>query len=150
MKATASRSSVPASASMPFCAFGGSGVLPTGANPNDFYRAIAVVIVRSPTPATGVAVRAVDVQVDAGTQATLERIESVERLDPKAAVTPPGVWASRGAPFDGALAAGDTILRIEAWLTTRPSTPSTLHVELAGSGLTVSAACALVMEWPTG
>jgi len=134
-----------------FCAFGGQGVMPVDASPDDYVRVLAFVVVRAPAAATGVSVSAVDVTGDGGLEASLRKVESVERLASDAKLTAPDVWRSRGAPFDGTLAPGETKLRVEAWITKRPrSRPAELRVGVAGPTLRANATCALAIEWPTG
>ena len=153
--ASSSSSSSPAAAalelSIAFCAYGGAGVLSSDASPNDFYRAIAWVVIRSPAEVQGASLRTLEILGDAGVEATMKRIESVERLDATAPLTPPGVWQARGKPFDGTLAAGETRLRIEVWITRPPrSHPSTLRIEVGSERSRATSTCNLGIEWPTG
>lgn len=139
------------SLAIPFCAFGGNGVVPADASPDDFYRVLAWAVVGANTDVSGLEVRALEISGDGGVEATMKRIESVERLDPKASLETPAVWQSRGKPFDGKLAPGETRLRIEAWITKRPrSRPAILRLALGAGAAQASATCKLEIEWPTG
>jgi hypothetical protein len=139
------------SASIPFCAYGGLGVLPAGVDGADYYRVIAYVVMKSSAAVRNVTLRALDVAGDAGVEASMAKLENLERLPPSAPLSPPDVWQSRGGAFDGTLAPGETRLRIEAWITRPPrSHPSTLRVELASEHVASAVAtCRLAIEWPT-
>lgn len=153
LPAAAAQRAAPASptAAIAFCAYGGTGVLPSNVDPDTMYRVLAWLSVRAAEPTSGVTLRAVEVTGEAGVEATLRRVEGIERLDPAAPLEKPGAWQSRGAPFDGALAPGGTKLRVEAWLTHRPkSRPATLRLALGNDAVSVTASCPLIDEWPTG
>jgi hypothetical protein len=139
------------SASIPFCAYGGLGVMPAGVDGANYYRVIAYAVVKSPGAAKDVTLRALEIDGDAGVEATMTKLQGVERLPPTASLSPPGVWQSRGGAFDGTLAPGETRIRIEAWITRPPrSHPSTLRVELGSArDAPAVATCRLAIEWPT-
>lgn len=134
-----------------FCAFGGVGVIPSNVDPGSMYRVLAWLSVRSSVAMSGVGLRAVEITGEAGVEATLRRVEGIVRLGPEASLSGPAVWRSRGVAFDGRLLAGETKLRIEAWITHRPrSQPSALRLVLGNDTASFSARCLLDAEWPTG
>lgn len=143
------------SGSVPFCAYGGQGVLAADANFDDFYRVIAIVDVTAPDGVStrALTVRAIELLGDGGrVEASMRSVISVMRMPPPARAP---TWAdsmdARNAPFDGALSPGTTRLRIEAWLTRPPRTMAqSVRIELGAPGLRALLLGPTQGEWPTG
>jgi hypothetical protein len=153
--AEASAPSASSAASVAFCAFGGQGVVPTGAGPDDYVRVVVVVdvTVAAAGPLVGVAPSSIALRNDEGVVESAMRAPiGVTRVDPIPATT---TWANALSPsgpsFDGRLAPGLTRLRIEAWLGRRPrSLPLRVHVVVASPAGPIEADGAVNGEWPTG
>ena len=142
-------------AAIPFCAFGGQGVIPSAASFDDYIRVVLVVDVTVPAgrALSGAAVSVVELRNATGAvEAAMRAPIAITRVDPIPAKTD---WESAmkpgGAPFDGNLAAGVTRVRIEAWLTKHPrSYPLTAHVVITTPTGPVEVDGPTNGEWPTG
>ena len=139
-------------ATVPFCAYGGQGVVPMDAGPDDYIRVIAVVDVTVTSPAHHVKVASLALKgSDGGVEATLRAPITIERIDP---IPPTTSWATamqtRGKPFDGNLAPGKTRIRIEGWLDRHPRTmAASVIVSLTTDAAPIQATGAVAGEWPT-
>jgi hypothetical protein len=142
-------------AAIPFCAFGGQGVLPSTASFDDYVRVILVVDLTLPPgrAVQGAAVSVVELRNATGAvEAAMRAPIEITRVDPIPAKTD---WATAmrpgGAPFDGTLTPGVTRVRVEAWLTRHPrSFPLKVHVVITTPAGPIEVSGPTNGEWPTG
>jgi hypothetical protein len=138
-----------------FCAYGGQGVVPANANPEDYYRVVLLFEVTTPEGSpTEVLPLTSLVLEDAGGR-PLAHMRAPISAERAARVALTDAWQSalgdHGPPFDDRYASGITRVRIEGWLNTRPATPpARVRVVLAGAGAPVELSGAVAGEWPTG
>ena len=138
-----------------FCAYGGQGVLPTGAKPESYYRVIVLFEVTTPDSAPTEALSLASLSLEDAGGSAVARMRALISAE-RAARTPlTDAWRSalddRGPRFDDRYAPGITRVRVEAWLDTRPAAPpARVRVVLAGAGAPVEISGAVAGEWPTG
>lgn len=138
-----------------FCAYGGQGVLPTGAKPDAYYRVVLLFELTTPAGSPTEALPLTQLVLEDANGKPVARMRSpigVERA-PRVALT--AAWQSalddHGPPFDDRYASGTTRVRVEAWLDTRPAAPpARVRVVLGSAPALVELSGAVAGEWPTG